>query len=363
MSNQKMRSLFVLFLVSFIFTCGTPPQIIYESSSPKKPEWIDNPPEAQKTLYFVGIKTGASSLEEGREAAAKHALNQIANYIRSEIKSEFQEYLAEFQQRVEHEIILNIRSKSRATIQGATVIDSYYQKMTRIENNFTLEKFNCYVLMSFSKDKALQEIERQEKEQKAKVERAYQYYIDGISLEKQKKYYQSCAYYRQALNTLKDIKEVVVLDKTEAQSSEQLLLHVKNSLQNITTKIHSVTIKIHINNFDEGYERFTSSFESAVNEKGFVLSGEPHFLISGNVGVTKSGIVMNNYVYYAEGSVSAQLISEQQTIATFPFKVKSFHRNQKQSALDALHYAGIKAGKGLVKMILDYEEYRISNKR
>jgi len=352
-----MKVFIVLFLIVILFNCGTPPQIIYEASSPERPGWIDQPPKGDEILYFVGICTGARSLEEGRETAAKDALKQIAHYIRSDIKSEFYEYLST----IEQKIMINIKNKSSATVQGATVVDSYYRKMTRIERNFILDKYNCYVLISFSKDQAIREIERQKKERKETVERAYQYYMEGITLETQRQYYQSYKFYQLAQDALKSVNEVVLIEKGEIQNSEQLLLLIQNRLQDLIKKIHSVSIKINSESSEKGIVRFKSSFRSTLTKEGFVVSTDPFFLIDGIVYLIPSGVVMNNFVYYAEGSVSAKRKDTNMVITTFPFKVKSFHRSMEKSVLNAFHMAGEEAGKGIVQMILEYEEDVTSN--
>jgi len=343
----------ILIPVVFVFiNCGTPPRIIYEASSPEKPGWINQPPTGEEILYFVGICTGARNLEEGREAAAKDALNQIANYIRSDIKSDFYQYLST----IEQKIIINVRNKSSATVQGATVVDTYYRKMTRMDKGFTLDKYDCYVLISFSKTQAIGEIERQKEERRETVERAYQHYRDGIALETRRQYYQSYKFYQLAEEELKSIEEVVTIDKGDIQNSEQLFLLVQNLLHNLTEKMHGVTIEVNSKSSEQEKGKFKSSFEYVLTKEGFVVSENTHFLIGGIVELIPSGMVMNNYVYYAEGNVSAKIINNNHIIATFPFRIKSFHRNKQQSALNALHMAGEEAGKGIVQMILEYEK-------
>jgi hypothetical protein len=81
----------------------------------------------------------------------------------------------------------------------------------------------------------------------------------------------------------------------------------------------------------------------------------PAIKITGNVFVSESSYTLNNYFFYAEGSVSAKRTLDKQIIAGHFFKVKGSHRSKKQAALKALEEAGLEAGDELSKMILEKE--------
>lgn len=336
-----------------IFACTPSSRIVREASSPVQPEWINQLPHGGETLYFVGIKTAAETLEEGRDAALKDAMSKISNYLGSKVESVFEGHITEIEQRLRQQI----QSKSAATVHGAKVVDSYYEKMTRVEKNFRMEKYDTYVLVSFSREAALTESNRQEKEKQRKVSTAYGYYIKGLNSEKSNRHYEARRFYKEALTIIEGIEDIIEINDDKIKNSEELRFGLKSHLQDVTSHLKRVSIFIKVNSSTIGAQTFHSSFASELAEQGFTVSDElPAIEITGEVSVTEGGYVINNHVLYAEGSVSAQRTSDRQVIAVYPFKVKGFHRTKEQAARAAIAEAGMEAGEGIAKMILAKEQ-------
>jgi len=284
---------------------------------------------------------------------------KISNHLGSKIESSFEDYSTE----IEQQLTQQIKSKTAATIHGAKVEDSYYEKITRVEGKLRLEKYNVYVLVSFSKEAGLKEIERQQREKRQKVLTAYDYYLQGLGSEKQGKYYDAQRFYQQALEAMADVEDVVKLDNQEVKNSQQLQLKLTACLQNVKAKLSQVSIAIKVNGSKQAQQAFLSSFVSALGKNGFTITDKnPAIEITGEVFVkeptpAKSRYLSRaNYVAYAQGSVSALRTSDQQEIAAYPFQAKGFHRSKEQAVLNAISEAGVEAGEGVVEMILNKEE-------
>ena len=352
-SRYPRACLFFLLIIVLHTSCAAPTQIIQERSSSIKPEWIESPPQGKETLYFVGIKTSAETLEEGRKAALRNAMSDIGNFMGSKVESVFEEYISEVEQKLMHQF----KSKSSATVKGARVVDSYYKKLTRIEKNFKIERYDVYVLVKFSKAEFIKEIDRQQKIKQKKIKTAYNYYLNGLNEEKRQKYYDARRYYDQALIVVESIEDLsIITGSHDIKNSDELRLSIQAHLKNVNLQLSRVELSIHVQGPPRSNQAFISNFVSALNEHGFTITDKrPAIKINGNVFVTESSYIMNNHFFYAQGSVSAQRTIDKQIVAEYPFKVKGAHRLKKQAALSALAEAGIVAGNQLSEMILKKE--------
>ena len=345
-------SILLMFSATLQMACSPPARILRESSSPLKPAWIAQPPQSGELLYFVGIKTGTDTLEEGREAAIKDAMAKIANFLGSKVQSAFEEHSTEIEQKLKQQIT----SRSTASVFGAQIVDWYHEKTVRIDKKFRMEKYDVYALVSFKKAEVEKESQRQHKEKVAKVTTAYELYIKGLELEKQKAYQDAHRLNKQALSILKELDDFVVVDIGNITNSEELSNLLKTKLHDVLSKMRRVTLSIKVDGQGKALQAFQSSLASALNEKGYtVTTEEPAIEIVGDISVKESGYVMNNFVYYSEGSVSAKRFSDGQIVTVVPLKVKGFHRTREQAANNSLSEAGIEAGKTLVNSLIEKE--------
>jgi len=346
-------SLIFLLVIMLHLSCAAPTQIIRERSSSVKPEWIESLPQDNEALYFIGIKTSAETLEDGMKAAIRNAMSNISDYMGIKIESVVEDYISEVEQKLMHQI----KSKSSATVRGAQVVDSYYEKMIRIDKNYKIEKYDVYVLVKFSKAETVNEIERQQKINQEKIKTAYDYYLNGINKENRKKYYEARRYYKQALTVVDSLEDVLIIrGNHDIKNSDELRLSLQAHLKNVTLYLSRVELSINIDGSTQSKQTFVSNFVNSLNEHGYTITDRlPAIKITGNVFVSQSSYTLNNYFFYAEGSVSAKRALDKQIIAEYFFKVKGSHRSKKQAALKALEEAGLEAGHELSKMILEKE--------
>jgi len=354
------RRVFILLIAIIIqMSCASPTQIIRETSSSGKPKWIETPPRENETLYFVGIKTSAETLEEGRNAALKDAMSKISDFMGCKIESLFKDYISEIEQKQ----MQQIKSTSSSTVKFAQVVDSYYEKMARIEKNFKIEKYDVYVLVKFSKAEVQAEINRQQRVKDERIRNAFEYYLNGLEKEQQHKYYDARMYFQQALTLVEGVEDILIIDKNGIKNSEELHMRLQDHLKEINLYLSRVKLSIHIVGSDQANQAFNSSFVSELNKHGLTVTDKLSAMnITGNVNATESSYLMGNYCFYAEGSVSAQKTSNNQIVATYAFKVKGFHRLKEQATLNAFAEAGIEAGNALSEMILKKETTSESTK-
>ncbi len=130
------------------------------------PYWLKKPPLPDKDyIYFVGIKTGAKSIESGRERATRDAINQIVEYMGIKVSTRF----VSKKTKLTTKLIDKISSYSKANIKEALIKEMYYEK------NKDGKTYNVYLLIRYPK----KEIE----EEKRRVEEAskdYAWEIDTL---------------------------------------------------------------------------------------------------------------------------------------------------------------------------------------
>src|SRR3989304_3146283 len=64
------------------------------------PEWVKRAPADKGYLYFVGIKTGARTVEEGKRSAVRQAITELVEHLEAEVKTKFSEKRTELEAKV-----------------------------------------------------------------------------------------------------------------------------------------------------------------------------------------------------------------------------------------------------------------------
>ncbi len=341
---------FVCLVVSLTFfvSCASSPKIVREQSASKKPGWINKQPTGTNTLYFVGISSNAETLEEAQTAALKDAMGEISGYMGNRIESVFQSHITE----TERDLESNIRSESVSLVFGAKIEDSYYEKVTRVDNN--LERYDYYVLVSFSKAEAKKELERQEKEKEEKASLAYKCFQDGQGYERNGQIFEARKSYQDGLSIVSELNEMVEIKNSEFANTENLKLNLQMSSEKMDEVLHRYSLTVKIKGESSDDSSFRGTFVSTMaNHEYKVADTDSTIEMVVDLSVSYSSMLMNNYVYYAEGNVVARRVSDKQTIGAYSFKSKGFHKSSAQAIKSALAEAGKDAGEGITKVLIE----------
>lgn len=366
--KKRVNGLLLAAMLLFQVACSSV-QITREASAPVKPTWISAPPQKAGMMYFVGIATGAETLEQGKEAAMRNATSQIAHLMGSKVESRFEQSLAarkrEAKQKVviadprressseaylteteQQEIKWKITAISQAIVRGEYVVGSYHEKLIRAEKNIRLEKYDVYVLVEIPAAKVDAEITIQRHENERTARAAYDLYLQGKLQAERRSYAEARRLFGQALTMLNGVGDVVVLPG-KTISSQQLLELLKEEKQKADARLMSVSLVVRADS------AFYSSLSSTLIAKGYVITNEnPTFEITGVVGLTEGWGALGSPVFYAEGNLSAVRRSDGSVIATVAVNGKGIHQNRRQAALDALSEAADNAGASLAEMLI-----------
>ena len=353
-------------------------EIIKESSQPTRPLWISQFPKSDADLFFIGANSGAHTLEDGENGARKDALSKVAEYLGIDIKAELDMIMTEHDQSLKE----HLKAKTEAFIKEAGIVDTYYEKTTRVEKNYKMEHYNVYLLLKYPKTEAQKELLRRETEPLQKAQAAYKVYQSGKTQIQQGHYQQALQFFREASDILKQLPNVVSLDqeiastkelstllKSEEQSAIQHLRRVVILLQEQTsekeqgssafgTSLQQVLTK-HQFSFVEHSIRQSASdqgFDAYIGQEGEDLKALQtqgiQYLIVGQAHATLSSTSLNNHFYKAQGMIKVFSTQTGEALLTLPVNGKGYHRDHTHASLNALSEAGKAVGELLVNELL-----------
>lgn len=133
------------------------------------PKWVVKVPEDKEYLYFVGIKTSAPALEDGKRSAIKQAVTELVEHFEVRSKTRYYEKKTE----LETKLFDEIDSKSRdVTVRGALLKDWYFDR--------TEGGFDVYVLVQYPKFELVNEKQRAQNLLAEKISSVRRLLRDGV---------------------------------------------------------------------------------------------------------------------------------------------------------------------------------------
>ncbi len=124
----------------------------------EKPGWIMQPPTSQEFLHVIGIKTGAMTIEGGRNEAARDAVGQVVNYLSQHVESRFEMVQTEFTTTVRSELETRVRDElkglsERVELRGGLIQDWYVEPTSQ-------GAYNVYALLRYPRAELQREMAR-----------------------------------------------------------------------------------------------------------------------------------------------------------------------------------------------------------
>jgi tetratricopeptide (TPR) repeat protein len=226
-----MKKLFLISIsVSFIFLfVGCTAKSIKDSnliysSQKKKPEWITKPPAADsRFLYFVGMKTAAGTLEEGKQSAIGSAVSDIVGYFGVKTETRYEEKKNE----ISSEIMDQIIAKGEAKVSGVKLEEMYYEQWKE-KGGYHL--YNIFILLKYPRAEIEREKKRIQAEKNRKKNQAQEMFNLAGKLTQKGEVGTALENYAQALKILKEVGDAQSLYRT-------ILNEATNTLQKIKIEI------------------------------------------------------------------------------------------------------------------------------
>ena len=375
-------------LLFIVIGCGVSVKVITNTSRPEQPSWLDKLPVASDSLYFVGIKTKASTLEQGQTEAMQDALSKVSTYLDATVNFDMK-----IERKNEEKITTGfIKLRSGTKVIEASMADTYYIKTTYIGNR-TIEEFNVYVLIKLPKDiiPKIRAANKEEKEKKADA--AYELFQKAKDSEDKRMYKNALELYNQASNLLPDINEVINIKRgnditNNIELNQTILYHV----QNINQAMKRTFVIVNEKNMSVETEHsiLAENLSEALTKNGYflaffptqsvyrptelankILSGDREtinlivretgamYIVVGRVNTNYSSYVMGQYCYYAIGEIKMiQAFGDNHIIENIPFKNSGFHQEREQAGLNALTNSGKEIGETIVKKLNEMVRYK-----
>jgi hypothetical protein len=329
-------------------------EIIIEPSAKTKPDWINKSLQDGTQMFFTGMKSQADTLEEGQNAAINDAYNKISNFIGVKIESSLVDIQSDYDQKTQQKI----SSKTDSLLEGATVVEIYYEKITRVySKKLKIEKYDVYALLSISKDRINKEHERQMNLKSDKIKIALSNYMKGKQDENNKKFLEACRNYKTAKSYLSGTEEVIPLENTRIKNNQELLTLVNESISRMDQIFHEISNSVIVNCSNDCMNKFSATLNNIMTRNGFFLTkAYPYYKISGNLDVYESSYIMNNYCYYAEGSVSLLRTEDNVIVSELVIKSKGFAKTQHAAIVEAASEAGKELGNKIIQSINNKSE-------
>lgn len=334
-------TVFVLLAIS----CGSPGKIIRQASSPVRPEWVDHPRQDPEKVFFVGICSGAETLEAGQESAAKDAASKIAQYIGSEVRVESRDLNSQ----VEQTIVRQITARSSVKLSGFRAEELYYEKISRVEKRFSLDRYDVYVLASYSRKAAQEERSRLEKKDHDSALRALKRYRAAGRSIARRDYWPAVQNCLGVLRLIGDLRGEVRTGDPVITDVSVLREHVQERLAQARSGWRRFKPEFEFKSVaGNPGGSFQSSLLGALSKRGFLSDHQaPSLSLSGHVAIVRGEDLAGSSVYSAEGSLSFVRLSDRKTMATVAVQGKGLHDDPSLAALNAASDAGQTAGEEL----------------
>jgi len=210
------------------------PSVVKTASAPRPPPWILKVPQRGDTLYFAGAREGASSLEEGTDAAMQVARAHAAEFIGVQVSSEHRDVMST--DVASDEVRDTVQGRATALIRHARMSDVYYEKYSRKAGATAIDRFDVWVLIELSRAELEAERARQQQEAKTTAEVALARLRDAEAAERSGNVIAALARYREVVAQTAPLARDVEIAGAQIHTSGQLQVVARDALAKAQAK-------------------------------------------------------------------------------------------------------------------------------
>ena len=232
---MRTEALLLLGLLGLGAGCAAEaPAVVKTASNPRQPAWMVKVPQAGDALYFSGAREGASSLEEGTDAATQVARTHAAEFIGVDVSAEHHDVMSTdlASDRVQD----TVKSRTTALIRGAQVVDVYYEKFSRTAGATTIDRFDVWVLIKLSKAELEAERARQDREQKQSALSALGRLREAQQQERAGNVLAALIRYRDVVSQTRPLPQQIELGDPQFRTSGQLRQAAEDAAAKVQAK-------------------------------------------------------------------------------------------------------------------------------
>jgi hypothetical protein len=230
----------LLALAAICAACGSEQPAVKTASAPKPPAWLSRSPSGGDLLYFSGAKEGASSLDEGRQAAMESARSQAAKYIGVEISAEHSDVAST--EEAENKVKDVLQSRAAAMVRSAEQSDEYYEKTSRPMGSGSYDRFDVWVLIKLPRGEIEKERARQAEEAKSAVIAALGRYREGLAQEKAGNFLAALVRYRDVVSQTKAAGKTVATGDAQIPNAGLLRQRAEDAASSTQSKVRRAIV-------------------------------------------------------------------------------------------------------------------------
>jgi hypothetical protein len=216
------------------------PSVVKTASSPRPPSWVLKVPQRGDTLYFSGAREGASSLEEGTDAAMQIARAHAAEFIGVQVSSEHRDVMST--DVASDEVRDTVQGRATAMIAHARLSDVYYEKYSRSAGATTIDRFDVWVLIELSRAELDAERARQQQEAKSAAAAALARLRDAENAERSGNVLAALARYRDVVAQTRSLPRELDIADARVHTSGQLQVIAEEALLKAQAKARRAVV-------------------------------------------------------------------------------------------------------------------------
>ena len=239
--------------------CGSDKPAVKTASAPKPPAWMTKVTSNSDTLYFVGAKEGAGSLEEGRASAADAARAQAAQYVGVKIAATHVD--VESTQVADNMATDKVQSQAAALVRSAEIADSSYEKISREVGAGLIERYDVWVLVKLPRAEVEKERARQAEEKRQAASAGLQRFREGQAEERRGDLLQALIRYRDVIAAIHELGADVATGDGEIANAAALRQRSQDAAQALQGKVRRAIVV--------GPEWVAGALTKALSAKGF----------------------------------------------------------------------------------------------
>jgi len=243
------------------------PAVIRTTSVPRPPAWLLKPPQAPDALYFSGMKEGAESLDDGKNAATDRARDEASKFVGVEVSSLHTDVQSSDLGAESQSMSDTVKSRAQALIRSAEVVDVYWEKSSRSAGATTIDRYDVSVLIKLPRAEVLAERKRQDAEAKSTALSMLARYREGQVQEEKGDALAALVRYRDAARQLASVSRDVSLDDAAIATAGQLRTQAQDAASRVQQKARRAVLI--------GSEVAFGPITQALSKKGFSAQANP----------------------------------------------------------------------------------------
>ncbi|MDD2806680.1 MAG: hypothetical protein PHV33_14105 [Elusimicrobiales bacterium] len=269
------------------------------------------------------------------------------------MRSETRDILSDTQQ----DIMRQITSRASVRLNGYSVEDQYYERITRVEGLVTLEKYDVYVLTSYSRQEAQKERLRRERADITRARLSLRRFYEAKQSLAGNACWQALKGFAGVINSSAKLDPTTVTGDKKLRDVSLLRDAAREGLAGAVACCHRFKFSMDLKNLAlDQSSAFSSALLSALSEKNFQLDQvAPSIELTGEINLKRSEDMFGSAVFSAGGKAAFARMGDKDNLVAVEVQGKGLHDMPSKAAVNAASEAGRNLGEELADAMFTAE--------